>query len=442
MTIKTSDRIFETTTSTGTGTINLAGPVAGFKSFVDGVGGGAKVPYTITQSEGGEVISWECGIGTITDATVDTLSRNTILESSNSNAPVNFGAGTKNVYLGFVADIVPVRDENLNLIEGFGPITGTANALVLTLPVAPKGYSDGMIIRGFATAANTGSATINANGNGAKTMKINGVDLPANTFVAGTYFSGVYRSSTGFVELTTPVQAPLAIPTGSIFMFPTMLIPTGFLKSSGQAVSRLGDNAALFKTLVTDAPFTNQTFTMTIASPAVFTKSAHGFYGGERVRLSTTGALPTGFNNSTDYYVLYLTANTFSLSSTFDGTAIASTGSQSGVHSYLQSYFGLGDGSTTFNLPSLNDDQFIRGVDSGSSRTIGTKQQDAFQGHQHEYDSWNTPNAGNSNTTGGGGTQRPRGNTVAIVSDGINGTPRVSSETRPKNVALLYCIKQ
>ncbi|WP_138476158.1 hypothetical protein [Dyadobacter bucti] len=211
MTLKTADRVFETSTTTGTGTLTLQGPVAGFQSFVTGVGNGAKVPYTITQADAfGVIVSWECGTGTVTDAASDTLSRTTVLRSSYSNAPVNFGSGTKNVYLGFIADVVPTRDENLNFIEGFGVVAGTANALTLTLPVVPKGYSDGMTIKGFATNANTaGATTINVNSLGSKNIKVNGADPAANVLTNGGYFEAVYKSASGWFELrgTLPVAS-------------------------------------------------------------------------------------------------------------------------------------------------------------------------------------------------------------------------------------------
>jgi hypothetical protein len=95
MALVLNDRVKETSTSTGTGTINLAGASQGFTTFVAGIGNGNTVYYCIELDGGSE---FEVGIGTVTDATPDTLSRDTILRSSNSNNAVNFGAGTKNVF--------------------------------------------------------------------------------------------------------------------------------------------------------------------------------------------------------------------------------------------------------------------------------------------------------------------------------------------------------
>lgn len=79
-------------------------------------------------------------------------------------------------------------------------------------------------------------------------------------------------------------------------------------------------------------------FTVTIASPGVFSKTAHGFVAGDRLRFTTTGALPTGLTAGTDYYVIAagLTADAFEVSLTSGGAAVNTSGSQSGVHSVLR----------------------------------------------------------------------------------------------------------
>jgi len=80
--------------------------------------------------------------------------------------------------------------------------------------------------------------------------------------------------------------------------------------------------------------FLNATATITIASPAVITCTSHGLKAGDTVAFTTTGALPTGITASTPYYVISsgLTANTFRISETSGGSAINTSGSQSGTH--------------------------------------------------------------------------------------------------------------
>jgi len=93
--------------------------------------------------------------------------------------------------------------------------------------------------------------------------------------------------------------------------------------------------------------------------------------------------------------------------------------------------YGTGDGSTTFNLPDLRG-EFVRGLDDGrgidSGRTIGSHQDDALKAHTHDVAS----SAGGSSGTFG----KLAGATNAAVSGSTGGT-----ETRPRNVALLVCIK-
>ena len=81
-----NDRVKQTSTSTGTGTINLTGTETGFETFVTGIGDGNSCFYAIANDGTSE---FEVGIGTVTDAATDTLSRTTIISSSNSDNPVD-----------------------------------------------------------------------------------------------------------------------------------------------------------------------------------------------------------------------------------------------------------------------------------------------------------------------------------------------------------------
>lgn len=125
-----------------------------------------------------------------------------------------------------------------------------------------------------------------------------------------------------------------------------------------------------------------------------------------------------------------------------NGAAVSRT-TYAALFAAIGTTFGVGDGSTTFNLPDLRG-EFVRGWDDGrtidNGRVFGTSQLDAFQGHGHN--SYGTDGAG-----AGAGLQfavnatAPRGATLEAITLGSYGTPRVASETRPRNVALLFCIK-
>lgn len=94
-----ADRVLETTTTTGTESLSLAGAVTGFRAFDDVMANGDTCFYVIEAVDGNGNLSgaWEVGLGTFADT--DTLARTTVHASSNSGAAVNFAAGTKRVSL-------------------------------------------------------------------------------------------------------------------------------------------------------------------------------------------------------------------------------------------------------------------------------------------------------------------------------------------------------
>jgi hypothetical protein len=96
MALVLKDRVKETTTTTGTGTITLAGAVSGFQSF-SAIGNGNSTYYVIADPATGD---WEVGIGTYTSSGT-TLSRTTVLSSSNAGSLVTFAAGVKDVFVSY-----------------------------------------------------------------------------------------------------------------------------------------------------------------------------------------------------------------------------------------------------------------------------------------------------------------------------------------------------
>ena len=97
MALIVKDRVQETSTTTGTGTLTLAGAVTGFQSF-SVIGNANTTYYAIVMDN-----SFEIGIGTYTSSGT-TLSRDTVLESSNAGSLVNFSAGTKSVFCTYPAE--------------------------------------------------------------------------------------------------------------------------------------------------------------------------------------------------------------------------------------------------------------------------------------------------------------------------------------------------
>lgn len=163
----------------------------------------------------------------------------------------------------------------------------------------------------------------------------------ANPFVAG--------GDANAADIIALLPAGVILPWAGVTL-PSSDLGWTFLLCDGTAVSR--------STYATLFPILNPslgTATITIASPAVVTLTAHGLVAGDPIYFTTTGALPTGVTANTRYYVISagLAANTFEFSATLGGAAVNTSGSQSGTHTLRRTPYGLGDGSTTFNLPDL-----------------------------------------------------------------------------------------
>lgn len=120
MALIVKDRVKETTTTTGTGTVTLAGASAGFQSFA-AIGDGNTTYYAITSGN-----DYEVGLGTYT-ASGTTLSRTTVLESSNSGSKITL-AGTSDVFCTYPAEKAVVQDSD---DTGIAPQLGASNGIVL-----------------------------------------------------------------------------------------------------------------------------------------------------------------------------------------------------------------------------------------------------------------------------------------------------------------------
>ena len=95
-----NDRVKETTSTVGTGTVTLSGAQLGFQSFSSGIGSGNSTYYTIALGN-----QWEVGIGSLTNAT--TFTRDSVISSSNGNALVSFAAGSKDIFVSLPANWTP-----------------------------------------------------------------------------------------------------------------------------------------------------------------------------------------------------------------------------------------------------------------------------------------------------------------------------------------------
>ena len=121
-----NDRVKETTTTTGTGAITLAGAVGGFETFSAGIGGSNTTYYAISHQTANE---FEVGFGTLNGG-ASTLTRTYIINSSNSDAAVDFSAGTKDIFC-----TMPASKVGLPFPQEYG---SSSAPKVITLKVASK----------------------------------------------------------------------------------------------------------------------------------------------------------------------------------------------------------------------------------------------------------------------------------------------------------------
>jgi len=139
MALVLKDRVKETSTTAGTGTLTLAGAVTGFQSFA-AVGNGNTTYYAIADSLTGD---WEVGIGTYTSSGT-TLSRTTVLSSSNGGALVSFAANPKDVFVTYPSEKSVYEDASGVVVQqSFGAITATSAALTTgTITTTPASNTD------------------------------------------------------------------------------------------------------------------------------------------------------------------------------------------------------------------------------------------------------------------------------------------------------------
>lgn len=237
-------------------------------------------------------------------------------------------------------------------------------------------------------------------------------------------------------------------PVGTVIESAAISTPTGYLKinEGPTAVSR-----TTYSTLYNAITASLGTVTITSANPGVVTLSAHGLSTGSCVELTTTGTLPTNLSPNTNYYVIYVDADSFRLATSaanaIAGTAIDTTaGTQSGTHTLRHCPFGI-SGASNFLLPNR---AAVVGVGAGSqtintrakTAVLGLVEEDQMQGHFHNL-GVDTP------LTGGGAFARPGGVSTGTgtyftgtpSTYGTNGEPRIGTTTRENRIGMNYYIK-
>ena len=194
MALVVADRVQETTTTTGTGTYTLAGAKDGFQSFA-AVGDGNTTYYACTDGT-----DYEVGIGTYT-LSGTTLARTTIIESSNSDLAVSWGAGSKDIFVTSPADKTLLVGRNLYADNPSSPTAPSATG------------NNAVAIGGGATSTNNNTTAVGSgadatgNGSGAFGRLAQATGLSSHAFGLQANASGSYATAIGRGGGVTSVSA-------------------------------------------------------------------------------------------------------------------------------------------------------------------------------------------------------------------------------------------
>jgi hypothetical protein len=136
MALQLRDRVLETASAPGTGTVTLLGASLGYQSFNTALTSGSTTYYTIADLGGA---NWEVGLGTFTSP--NQLVRNTVYSSSNGGATVNFSSGTQNVFITYPS-LQSVNLDASNNVSALGTIaSGVWNATAITTAYGGTGLT-------------------------------------------------------------------------------------------------------------------------------------------------------------------------------------------------------------------------------------------------------------------------------------------------------------
>lgn len=366
MALVLADRVRESTLTTGTGTVTLVGPVTGYQTFA-AIGNGNTTYYTISNPNGTE---WEVGIGTYTAAS-KTLSRDTVLSSSNGGLHTSFSVGSKDVFVSYPAEKSINQDEVGNTFVPNLGATTPSSGVFTTLTgnsTSQFGRSSDNYFQAVGAAANLSPEisvlgsdtnipfTIESKGTGAVNVAAGSRGVNVSN---GQTVTALTRTATGTGYTSIPtvtISAPTTAGGVQATATCTMGIGSASIVGGGTGYSA-GDTL----TIVGGTFFAAATLTVNTVSSGVITSVSVATGGSSYSVLPTNPVSVTGGTGS---------GATFNVSNYFVSVAFTITNAGSGYVEQPTVTFSGGGGSGAAAYATVGSGTTVRSI--GSTMSIVT----------------------------------------------------------------------
>ena len=439
---------------------NYVATIAGTANEIDVSGSGVEsaaitlsLPATINADTTGSAAKWTTGRKITLDG--DLTGDVTIDGSANATLTATVAANSVTLGTDTIGDYVSTLTAGTGLTISSGSGTGEGSTPTIAINSVQLGTNTSgdyvaTIVAGTNMSISAGSGT----GEGS-TPTLATSTTPSFSTITSTVATGTSPLTVASTTLISNLNADLLdgqhgswyTPSGIISPYAGLSAPAGWLFCDGSSVSRttyadLWSTLSLSKGAVTS---------IANGASALVSKTSHGLAEGDAVYFTTTGALPTGLSINTTYYVKYVDANSFRLSTSrtataasgaaasfTTSTAITTSSNGSGTHTLYHAPYGIPSASTTnFYLPDMRGRMpigldNINGTDAGvltipnaigarSGEEKHTLDSAEIPAHTHTAGTYDALGIANALVTDGGG-----GNAYqAVIAQGSTATTRI-----------------